>query len=80
MNGVSVEKIPTIKFVGAEIKRLTKLMQFVVNDMFHNNYLFRFSQKNLLRIFICSSTPTHLFRHKEIFLARIMVPFNQTKN
>lgn len=49
---VSVEKNPTIKFVGAEIKRLTKLMQFVVNDMFHNNYLFRFSQKNLLRIFL----------------------------
>lgn len=42
------KEVPMAKFVGAEIKRLTMLMQFVVNDMFHNNYLFKFSPSNSL--------------------------------
>lgn len=45
VNGLRVEKKNNSrdKIVRAEIKRLNKLMQFVVNDMFHSNYLFKFS-------------------------------------
>lgn len=53
LDGVRVEskKNPVIKFVGAEINRLTMLMQFVVDDMFHNNYLFKHSPRNSLWLF-----------------------------
>lgn len=65
-------KILLIKFAGAEIKRLTMLMQFVVNDMFLNNYLFKFSPRRSLwfLLFVNTYTPP---RCKEILQAWVMV-------